>query len=384
MNFNFATSNRIIFGEGMISSLKEIVGAYGKKALIIKGKEKPYPDTLFSICKESGLEWVCFDVVKEPDIESVNQAAEIGRQNNCEFVIGFGGGSVIDTGKAVAALLNNQGSLMEYLEVVGNGKPLKDLSKPYIAIPTTAGTGSEVTRNAVIAVPEQNVKVSMRNAYLLPDVAIIDPELTYEVPKNITATTGMDAFTQVIEPYVSKNNNPLVDLFCREAIPLCAIYLKRAWKDGNDIEARGKMAWVSLLGGLALANAKLGAVHGFAGPIGGMFNVPHGSVCAALLASVFSVNVKALSKRENSSELISRYTDISKWITGHERASISEGIEWLATLSNKLRIPSLSELGIKRSDFALIIEKSKNSSSMKGNPVRLTDEELENILDLSY
>ncbi len=188
-------------------------------------------------------------------------------------------------------------------------------------------------------------------------------------------------FIQGIEEYVSKYNNPLVDLFCREAIPLGAIYLKRAWKDGNDIEARGKMAWVSFLGGLALANAKLGAVHGFAGPIGGMFNVPHGSVCAALLASVFSVNVNALLKRENSSELISRYIDISKWITGHERASIGEGIDWLVTLSNKLRIPSLSELGIRRSDFAMIIEKSKNSSSMKGNPVRLTDGELENILD---
>jgi alcohol dehydrogenase class IV len=219
---------------------------------------------------------------------------------------------------------------------------------------------------------------------LLPEVAIIDPELTYEVPKNITATTGMDAFTQVLEPYVSKNNNPLVDLFCREAIPLGAIYLKRSWEDGNDIKARGKMAWVSLLGGLALANAKLGAVHGFAGSIGGMFNVPHGSVCAALLASVFSVNVKALSKHDNSAELISRYSDIAKWITGHERASISDGVEWLANLSKELGIPSLSHLGIKRSDFQMIIEKSKNSSSMKGNPVQLTDEELENILDLSY
>jgi alcohol dehydrogenase class IV len=384
MKFNFATANRIIFGEGMISSLKEIVGAYGKKVLIIKGKEKPNPDILFSICKESDLEWVCFDVIKEPDIETVNQAAELGQQKNCEFVIGFGGGSVIDSGKAVAALLNNQGSLMDYLEVVGKGKPLKNYSKPYIAIPTTAGTGSEVTRNAVIAVPEQNVKVSMRNAYLLPEVAIIDPELTYEVPKNITATTGMDAFTQVLEPYVSKNNNPLVDLFCREAIPIGAIYLKRSWEDGNDIKARGKMAWVSLLGGLALANAKLGAVHGFAGSIGGMFNVPHGSVCAALLASVFSVNVKALSKHDNSAELISRYSDIAKWITGHERASISDGVEWLANLSKELGIPSLSHLGIKRSDFQMIIEKSKNSSSMKGNPVQLTDEELENILDLSY
>ncbi|MDO9545231.1 MAG: iron-containing alcohol dehydrogenase [Pelolinea sp.] len=384
MKFNFTTANRIIFGEGTISSLKEIVECYGKKVLIIKGKEKPDPAYFFSICKESNLEWVEFIVFNEPNIETINRAVEVGRKENCEFVIGFGGGSVIDTGKAVAALLNNEGSLLDYLEVVGKGNPLKNRSKPYIAIPTTAGTGSEVTTNAVIAVEEKKVKVSMRNAFLLPDVAIVDPELTYEVPKNITASTGMDALTQVLEPYVSRNHNQMVDLFCREGIPIGSSYLLRAWKDGSDSEARRKMAWVSLLGGLALANAKLGAVHGFAGPIGGMFHVPHGSVCAALLPSVFFVNVKALSNRGNNMEIISRYSDIAKWITGNEDANISEGVEWLKDLAKKINIPRLSELGIKKTDFPAIIEKSKNSSSMKGNPILLTDNELEEILELSY
>lgn len=284
MNFDFSTANRIIFGVGKISSLSKIIsGQYGKRVLIIKGKEYPNPETLFSICEDVKVKWNCFNVEKEPDIETVNQAVKLGREKECEFVIGFGGGSVIDTGKATAALLNNQGSLLDYLEVVGKGKPLKNRSKPYIAIPTTAGTGSEVTRNAVISVPDKKAKVSMRNVFLLPEVAIVDPELTHGVPRKITAVTGMDAFTQVIEPYVSRYSNSMVDIFCKDAIPKAASYLIRAWKDGNDCEARENISWVSLMGGLALANAKLGAVHGLAGPIGGIFRAPHGGFVKQLL-----------------------------------------------------------------------------------------------------
>jgi alcohol dehydrogenase class IV len=268
--------------------------------------------------------------------------------------------------------------------VVGKGKPLKKPSKPYIAIPTTAGTGSEVTRNAVISVPEKKVKVSMRNAYLLPEVAIIDPELTYGVPKTITAATGMDAFTQVIEPYVSRYSNILVDMFCKDAIPKGASYLLRAWENGNDHEARENISWVSLMGGLALANAKLGAVHGFAGPIGGMFHAPHGAVCAALLPSVMLVNAEALSNRGNDYEKISRFENIARWVTGVENATIEEGVEWIASLCKNMKIPRLSELGIKKAHFPTIIEKSKNSSSMKGNPIQLTEQEMVKILELAY
>lgn len=384
MNIDFSTANRIIFGAGTISSLKELVGHYGKRVLIIKGKEYPDPGTLFAICEDAKVDWDYFNVENEPDNETINRVVELGRQKECDFVIGFGGGSVIDTGKATAALLNNQGSLLDYLEVVGKGKPLKNPSKPYIAIPTTAGTGSEVTRNAVISIPEKEVKVSMRNAYLLPDVAIVDPELTYGVPKTITAVTGMDAFIQVIEPYVSRYSNPMVDMFCKDAIPKGASYLMRVWEDGSDHEARENISWVSLMGGLALANAKLGAVHGFAGPIGGMFHAPHGAVCAALLPSVMLVNVEALSRRENNYEKLSRYEDIARWVTGVENAAIEEGIEWIASLCKNMKIPRLSELGINKTHFTTIIEKSKNSSSMKGNPIQLTEQEMEKILELSY
>ncbi len=384
MNIDFSTANRIIFGAGTISSLKELIGHYGKRVLIIKGKEYPDPGILFTICEDANVNWNYFNVENEPDNETINRVVELGRKKGCDFVIGFGGGSVIDTGKATAALLNNHGSLLDYLEVVGKGKPLKNPSKPYIAIPTTAGTGSEVTRNAVISIPEKKVKVSMRNAYLLPDVAIVDPELTYGVPKTITAVTGMDAFTQVIEPYVSRYSNPMVDMFCKDAIPRGASYLMRAWENGSDHEARENISWVSLMGGLALANAKLGAVHGFAGPIGGMFHAPHGAVCAALLPSVMLVNVEALSRRQNNSEKLSRYEDVARWVTGVENAAIEEGIEWIASLCKNMNIPRLSELGIKKTHFTTIIEKSKNSSSMKGNPIQLTEQEMEKILELSY
>ena len=384
MNIDFSTANRIIFGAGSISSLKEIIGHYGKRVLVIKGKKYPDPGIIFEICESLNVKWNCFNVENEPNIETINRSVRLGREKESDFVIGFGGGSVIDSGKATSALLNNQGSLLDYLEVVGKGKPLKNPSKPYIAIPTTAGTGSEVTRNAVISVPEKKVKVSMRNAYLLPEVAIVDPELTYGVPKTITAVTGMDALTQVIEPYVSRYSNQLVDMFCKDAIPKGASYLLRAWEDGNDHEARENISWVSLMGGLALANAKLGAVHGFAGPIGGMFHAPHGAICAALLPSVLLVNVETLLNRGNDFKKISRFEDIARWVTGVENATIEEGVEWIASLRENLEIPRLSELGIKKPQFPAIIEKSKNSSSMKGNPIQLTEKEMVKILELSF
>ena len=384
MDFNFSTANNIIFGDGSIQLLLEIIKGLGKNILFIRGKEKPDPSILFSIFKKANLECTSFIVNKEPDIDIVNSAVAIGRENKCDFVLSFGGGSVIDTGKAVAALLNNKGQLLDYLEVVGKGLPLNNRSKPFIAIPTTAGTGSEVTKNAVIYVKEHNVKVSMRNQYLLPDVAIVDPQFTFNIPKNITATTGMDAFTQVLEPYVSKNNNPMVDMFCREGILTASTYLVRAYKNGDDFVARIKMSWVSLLGGLSLANAKLGAGHGFAGPIGGMYSIPHGSICASLLPSVFCVNARIIAERENNSQIHHRFLDIARWVSGNEKAKIEDGVDALRNIAEKMNIPKLSDFGIKKSDFPMIIKKSKNSSSMKGNPIQLSDNEMENILDLSF
>ena len=248
-----------------------------------------------------------FAVPGEPTVGLVQAAVQTARAAGCDCVIAIGGGSTLDTGKAAGALLANPGDLLDYLEVVGKNQPLLRPGLPVIAIPTTAGTGAEVTKNAVLGVPEQKFKVSLRGAYLLPRVALVDPELTFSLPPAVTASTGLDALTQVIEPYVSKRANPLVDLWCREGIARAGRSLRRAYSEGSDPAAREDMAYTSLLGGLSLANAGLGAVHGFASPLGGEFNAPHGAICAALLAPAMKVNVRALGERAPAHPALERY-----------------------------------------------------------------------------
>ena len=384
MKIDFSTSNRIIFGFGEFRKISDLIKDWGHRAFIIRGNNPTYGKEFFEIIEGLDLEITYYKVDKEPDISLLSSAVKLARDNKCEFVIGFGGGSVIDTGKAVSALLNNDGDLMDYLEVVGKGLPQKNISKPYLAIPSTAGTGSEVTRNAVIDVSDKKVKVSMRNAYMLPKIALVDPELTLELPPHITATTGMDAFVQVIEPYVCNSPNPMVDMFCRDAIPRAAANLLKAFQEGSNINARENMAWVSLMGGLSLANAKLGAVHGFAGPIGGMFHAHHGAICASLLPAVMQVNIENLKKTDQESSSLKRYREIAVWLTNDLKADVDDGIQFIGTLCKNLKIPRLREIGITEKDFPSIVEKSKNSSSMKGNPVQLPDEELMRILKLSF
>ena len=384
MQIDFATSGRILFGNGKVTELPQLVQGLGQRAFVARSKSHPYAQQISTLLQTIDVEAVEYVVQGEPSIESVKNALDQARAAQCDLVIGIGGGSVIDTGKAVAAMLANPGDMMDYLEVVGLGRKIANRSKPYIAIPTTAGTGSEVTRNAVIAVPEKRVKVSMRSATMLPDVALIDPELSMSMSPALTASTGMDAFIQVIEPYVSNGANAIVDLFCRDAIPRAAKNLFKAYQDGQDWAAREQMAWVSLMGGLSLANARLGASHGFAGPIGGMFDAPHGTICAAVMPAVMSVNIRALKKRASESEAIKRYAEIAEWMTGKAAVEAEEGAEWMEQICRDLKIPRLADLGIHRSDFEQIVEKAGHSSSMKGNPAQLTHDEMIEILDLSY
>jgi len=253
-----------------------------------------------------------------------------------------------------------------------------------VAIPTTAGTGSEVTRNAVIASPEFKVKVSMRSPMMIPDVAIVDPELTVTMPPGVTASTGMDALTQVIEAYVSNRSNLMTDALAREGIRLGARSLLAAFRDGENYSAREDMALCSLFGGLALANGGLGAVHGFAGPIGGMFNAAHGAICASLLPPVMRANVMVMEKLESRDAVKARYKEIAQILTKDREAKIGQGVEWLETLSHQLNIPGLSAIGIEKSDFPRIIEKAKVSSSMQKNPVYLEDDDLYTILEEGF
>jgi alcohol dehydrogenase class IV len=248
-------------------------------------------------------------------------------------------------------------------------------------VPTTAGTGAEVTRNAVLTVPEQRVKVSLRSPLMLPDVAIVDPELTYSMPPGVTAVTGLDALTQVIEPFVSHLANPLTDALCREGIQRAGHSLRRAYGNGRDADARRDMALASLMGGLALANAKLGAVHGFAGSIGGMFAAPHGAVCARLLPYTMVANVQALQSRQPENPALPRYAEIARILTGDSSATVQDGVQWIQSLCADLQIPGLAAYGLTTDDLPTIVNKSKNASSMKGNPIQLSEAELTHILE---
>jgi len=296
----------------------------------------------------------------------------------------MGGGSVIDTGKVVAALITNSGRLMDYLEVIGRARPLLHPSAPYIAIPTTAGTGSEVTRNAVLGSPQHRVKVSMRSPYMLPDLAVIDPDLSLSLPSTITAVTGLDAFTQLMESFVSSQSNALTDGICREGLHRVARSLQKAYENGSDPSARENMCLASLFSGMALANSKLGAVHGIAGPLGGMISGAHGAICAALLPHVMDTNIKAMRQRAAHSPALARYNELAHIVTGSAKARAEDGTRWVKNLCQTLQIKSLATLGLGKADFAAVVAKSQKASSMQGNPIGLTEEELTEILRMAY
>ena len=380
MNFNFATAGQIIFGAGKVNELLSVLPKCNQNICVVTGKNLIRAEPVTKQLEGEKIDYVTIQVDAEPTVDKVNAGVNIAREAGCGCVIGIGGGSVLDTGKVIAALLTNEGELFEYLEVIGKGHKLVKPSVPYIAIPTTAGTGAEVTRNSVLMSPEHRVKVSMRSPLMLPQLAIIDPELTYSMPLSITACTGLDAYTQVVEAFVSTDANPLTDGICREGLRRIAGALERAYSDGRDIKAREDMCLASLCGGLALANAKLGAVHGIAGPLGGMFTSPHGAVCGRLLPYVISANISTLKKRLPTSRALARYDEIARIVTGNPQAVASDVITWTQNLCNQLKMTPLSKYGIFEKDFADIIKNSQRASSMQGNPVRLTENELYDIL----
>lgn len=381
MRFEFATAARILFGEGYFQELSTLLQGLGKHALVVTGASRERSQPLQNLLTEAGLEVFTFSVREEPTVDLVAEGTNFARENSCDLVISFGGGSVIDAGKAIAAMLTNPGDLLDYLEVIGGGKAITEQPVPFVAIPTTAGTGSEVTRNAVIGSPEHGVKVSLRSPLLLPRIALVDPELTYSLPPEITARTGMDALTQVLEPFVSNKAYPITDAVCREGIKRAAGSLLRAYQDGNDGEARRDMCLASLCGGLALANSKLGAVHGFAGVLGGMVDGPHGAICGRLLPPVVEVNLQALRERDPDSVTLARYAEVAQILTGDQRARAGDGLIWIRDLERRLDMPPLGSYGLKREDFPALIENAARSSSMKGNPIKLTQDEMQEVLE---
>lgn len=376
MNFEFASAGRILFGPGSLAEACRAIERWNGSIIVVRGRNRNRAEPLLSRIPKPQAE---VEISGEPTVEQIRSAMEALREIPSPVVAAIGGGGVLDAGKAIAGLLTNPLDPMDYLEVIGKGRPITNRAAPFAAIPTTAGTGSEVTRNAVLTSGEHRLKVSLRSHLLLPEIACVDPELTLSMPPELTASTGMDALAQVIEPFVSIAANPLTDALCLEGIRRGRSLL-RAFKNGGDLEARTDMAMTSLMGGLALANAKLGAVHGFASPIGGMFDAPHGAVCAALLAPVMKANIRALKQRQPGSALLERYAQTARILTGRADALPEDGAEWVHQLKEDLKVAPLSSYGISGKHAEDLCRKAQNASSMKGNSILLTEDELKSIL----
>ena len=379
--FEFATAGRIVFGEGCAAAVPAWAGAYGAGTLVVTGREAARAEWLVDALQRQGAEVALLCVDGEPDVAFVSGGAHLARRRSVDVVVGLGGGSALDAAKAIAALTTNTGDPLDYLEVVGSGTPLANAPLPVIAIPTTAGTGSEVTRNAVLTVPDRRVKVSLRSPMMLPRLAVVDPLLTHELPPSMTATTGLDALTQLIEPFLSVRANAMTDALCRDGIARVARSLARACADGHDAAARADMALASLFGGIALANAGLGAVHGLAAPIGGMCRAAHGAVCAALLPHVMAANVRGLRGGGGTGQSLGRADEVGRLLLGLGDGDADAAVTWLRNTVEGLGVPRLGELGVRVADLPAIADQAQRSSSMKGNPVALSASELIHILE---
>ncbi len=377
MSFEFATAARIMVGAGRVAELPGVLSGLGSRVLLCTGAN---PARHAGLLAGLGLPAVVFPVGTEPTIELARAGVAAALEHGADVVAAIGGGSVIDTGKAVAMLLGNGGDPLDYLEVVGAGRTISRPAVPCAAVPTTAGTGAEVTANAVLASPAHGVKASLRSPLMIPRIALIDPQLTVSCPPQVTAASGLDALTQCLEPFVSVRANPLTDGVAREGLRRAAAGLRAAHADGDDLGARTEMALCSLLGGIALANAKLGAVHGLAGVIGGTADVPHGVACAALLAPVMEANVQALRSAAPDHPALHRYTEASQLLTGKPAASIQDGLAWIHETITLLGIPGLAAFGIRPEHADEVAAKAARSSSMQGNPVTLSHSDLRTIL----
>jgi alcohol dehydrogenase class IV len=384
VSFELATATRILFGAGRIAEAPGEIAALGvERMLLVTGRS---PERSARLADELGARGVAtepFRVEGEPTVALVREGTAHALAGRCQGVVAMGGGSALDCGKAIAALLTNGGDPLDYLEVVGRGRPLATPSAPFVAVPTTAGTGSEVTRNAVLGAPAEKVKASLRSPLMLARLAIVDPELLAGAPPRILASSGLDALSQLIEPYLSARANPLTDALAGEGMRRSARSLRAACLVGPDAAAREDLALASLFGGLCLANAGLGAVHGFAAPVGGMFSAPHGAVCAALLVASLDVNLRALRARAPGHPGVGRLRDVARWLTGRDDAAAEEGIAWVADLCRALHVPGLGAYGVTSADVPLLVERARRASSMRGNPIALEDAELFEIAERS-
>jgi alcohol dehydrogenase class IV len=375
----------IYFGSGKLSDLPVIAGRYGTSCLLVTGEKSfinsHYAASLFGQCEKHNIQVHHIRVKSEPSPELVDEAVRKYADERVDVVISIGGGSVIDAGKAISAMLNKTGSVREYLEVVGN-KEHPGTKVPFIAIPTTSGTGSEATKNAVISkVGKDGFKRSLRHDNLVPDIAIIDPELTLNCPPDITAAAGMDCFTQLAEAYLSVKSNEYTDALAMEGLKAVKRSLLRCFTNGEDIDARTDMSFGALTSGICLSNAGLGAVHGLAGTMGAMSDIPHGVVCGTLMAVANEINIRQLRKVSHDNPALKKYTNLGKIFADSDGRGddfyVANFVDYLHKLTEQLMLPRLGRYGIRMEDISGICQQTDT----KNNPVRLSPELLSEIIE---
>jgi alcohol dehydrogenase class IV len=385
--FHFARLPSIMFKKGVIADLPGLTTLFGKKLLIVTGRnsflKSHQAENLFNSLKKSAAEWRLITIPGEPSPEMIDNAVQQTGSEKTDLVVAIGGGSVLDAGKAISAMLYKRDSVLEYLEFVGT-KEHPGTKVSFIAVPTTSGTGSEATKNAVISrIGENGFKRSLRHDNLVPEIALVDPELTVSCPADITSASGMDCFTQLAEAYLSTRSNPYTDALANEGLKAIKSSLVRVCKDGSDIEARTGMSFAALTSGICLANAGLGTVHGFASSIGAKYDIPHGIICGTLMPSANEMNIRLL-RKGNNSEALAKYISLGKLFLkkkkGNDDYFLDGFVDYLYRLSNEIKLPDLKSAGVKEDDFEVICRET----DCKNNPVKLTTDDLMEILTKRY
>jgi alcohol dehydrogenase class IV len=380
VSFSLAVPSDVRFGAGRVSEVPQAMADLGgSRVFVVTGRSTSRADAMRSALTEAGIDSVVFGVEGEPSIELMRSAVSALKDASADAVLGFGGGSALDVAKAAAVLATAGTDPLEHLEVIGEGRPLVRPGLPCVAVPTTAGTGSEVTRNAVLA--GGGVKASLRSPLLLPRLALLDPDLLAGLPGSVIATSGMDALSQLIEPLLSQRANPVCDALARDGIRRSARSLRRAYEEGmKDGGVRADLGLASLLGGLCLANSGLGAVHGLAAAMGARLSAPHGAVCAAVVAAAMEVNLRALQARTVGHPAVPRFTEVATLLTGRSDATSEDGIAWLQELTAALAIPGLASYGLSEGEVPEVVAAAQQASSMRANPIELTDAEVSDIV----
>lgn len=388
-NFSIARLPRIEFGAGALKKAPDIIMNYGSRILLVTGARsftntnhwQPFIDQL----KQHAITWQHCTIAGEPSPALIDDLVKTYANGAFDAVVGIGGGSALDTAKAIAGLLKIQRSVMDYLEGIGPELPYEGTAIPFIAVPTTAGTGSEATRNAVLSVQGENgFKKSFRHDKLVAEYAIVDPDLLTSCPPSVIAANGMDALTQLLESYVSTKSNTFTDALAISGMQAARDALIPLYRqEGSLPEHREKMAYAALLSGITLAQVGLGSVHGLASPLGAFFPIPHGVVCGTLIASATRINIQSMLAREPNNNALAKYLHVAEILCQEHftdsRVAFNALIDLLADWTNELALPRLCHYGLQETAFDKVIANCRGSS-MKTNPIVLTDEEIRQVL----